>query len=77
MIEQIGSIPNLNGGRPTHFNMHPQNIHHPHNGRSELARTIDRIRYAAATAPSTPFTSTPTTTHQQGRNFVLQLGKYI
>lgn len=79
-IEQIGSIPNLNGSgpppRPGHFNFHPQHLHHSNGnvnmGRAELARTIDRVRYGAATAPSSTMV-TPTNGHP-GRNFVLQLG---
>jgi len=78
-IEQIGSIPNLNGGmgnRPSHFNLHPQNLHHSNGNvsltRAELARTIDRMRYGPATAPNSTMV-TPSSGHP-GRNFVLQLG---
>jgi len=65
------------GGRGgPHFNFHPHSLHHSAGGgsmtpgRTDLARTIDRIRYAAAAGGQAP--------HPQGgssnRNFVLQLG---
>jgi len=93
-IEQIGSIPNLSGnhsGRTAPFNLHPHTLQYPSNsngsvtpgGRTDLARTIDRIRYAAATGgsggtgmgpPPLPPTSAALQGHQPGRNFVLQLG---
>lgn len=89
-IEQIGSIPNLNGNQPGRggsiasgagvpFNLHPHNLHHPHGngmaaGRTDLARTIDRIRYAAAAAGPPSASLTTPGNNQAGRNFVLQLG---
>lgn len=79
-IDQIGSIPNLSGnqtGRGAHFNFHPHSLHHTNGGsltpgRTDLARTIDRIRYAAAGGPPPGALTTPTSNHP-GRNFVLQL----
>ena len=62
------------------MNYHTHSFHHGNGGggnvcgltqgRTDLARTIDRIRYAAV--PSNALT-TPTSSHS-GRNFVLQLG---
>lgn len=89
-IDQIGSIPNLSGsqtGRGAHFNFHPHNNIHPHHqhqhhngaanimsGRTDLARTIERIRYAAGVGPpSGPALPTPNSVPHPGRNFVLQL----
>ncbi|CAG7829284.1 unnamed protein product [Allacma fusca] len=86
-IEQIGSIPNLNGShnnRSGQMNFHTHSFHHQNNGgsgnmtgltpaRTDLARTIDRIRYAASSIPPNALT-TPTNNSHPGRNFVLQLG---
>ena len=100
--QQIGSIPNLNGSHHHNnrggFNF-PHSFHHHQQqngsnsnnngngpGRSDLARTIDRIRYQASTVSSnnnnnalnsnTPTSNTNGSSHPHhpGRNFVLQLG---
>ncbi|XP_021968287.2 uncharacterized protein LOC110863319 [Folsomia candida] len=89
-LDQIGSIPNLSGnqtGRGGHFNFHPHSMHHNHHhnggggnmsmtpGRTDLARTIERIRYAAAGVgppPQCPLPN-PNGPPHPGRNFVLQL----
>jgi hypothetical protein len=85
-IDQIGSIPNLSGGGGRggpHFNFHPHSLHHSNGGnltpgRTDLARTIDRIRYAAAAGGGGPQPPPGTMAGAQqshpGRNFVLQLG---